>query len=159
MGHGATSSREGIAELERRVAALGDAVVRLTSDAGAVFSRGEGANAGLVAENRDRICSVATECADFALARIARRQPSMAELRAIAAALAISDEYRRIADLAADIARHSQLARLLPEIARTRKGILRSAEDRARSAQKRRSGAAKPRRTPLSLRVGRGSRR
>jgi phosphate transport system protein len=116
MDHTVKAFDDEIAELEGRVAELGDATEKLATAANAPLTNGERADPETLKTEHMKICELERTCAEFALVLIARRQPVACDLRTIVAALRIADDYKRIADLAIAIARRAGVAKSLSDL-------------------------------------------
>lgn len=104
-----------LAELEDRVADMGDAAEGLVAEANAAIVTGAAAVAVAAATEDKRVAATAEAISELSVSLLAIRQPVPAELRRIVAALRITYDHKRIAHLAASIAKMSGLSNSLEE--------------------------------------------
>jgi phosphate transport system protein len=106
-----------LAELEDLVADMGDAPKGLVAETNVATFTGASALAAAAATEDKRVAVTAEAISELSVSLLAIRQPVPGELRRIVAALRITYDHKRIAHLAASIAKMSGLSNSLEETA------------------------------------------
>lgn len=104
------SFEDKLAELEGQVADLGNAAEGLVAGASAAIVRGTSTVATAAAAEEKRVAAMAEAISELSVSLLAMRQPFPAELRRIVAAFRITYDHKRVAHLAASIAKMSGLS-------------------------------------------------
>lgn len=107
-----------LAELEGRVADMGDAAEGLVAEANVAIVTGAATVSTFAASEDKRVAATAEAISDLSVSLMAIRQPIPDELRRIVAALRITFDHKRIAHLAASIAKMSGLSNSIEQTPR-----------------------------------------